>query len=446
MPYTATTFGDLKSQLADRLDEARVFWIEAELGLLIKEAMRTWNVMTGYWRKRVQFQTVASQAFYSLPAIASLASTHSFTLTDRDLIVDMEYSLIEPITTLWAAPWAGTDMFTMAQFANALQRRRNQFLLDAGVYLTHDTIAVAPPPIGRVPLPETYIDVRRAAWKDSDDVYSPIFRDDAWAADSFEPTWTQQPARPRSMGIATVPQITLQLMPVPLASGELDVVVVETGTDLDPTSGVVMGIQDDFAWVVRYGAMADLLSQEGEGRDPLRAEYCEKRYQQGVSLARVSAGLMQVQVNAVPVRADSLSDWDTFEPEWQNSSDKPKRAALPGWSMLVLNPVPDAIYGISADAIVKAPVPSVDADLIEAGKEDLEAILNLAEHAGSFKQGGAEFSQSMALYQVAEQSARVYNSRIEEFSIFSKPLQERARQEQTKVPTHRPTPAELVEG
>lgn len=444
MPYTATTFLSLKTQLADRLDDQQIFWTSAELGLLIKEAMRVWNVMTGYWRQRVQFQSVANQAFYSLPAVATLAATHSFTLTDRDLITDMEYSLIEPITTNWALPWAGTDMFTLEQFTRALQRRRNQFLKDAGTYMIHNTIAVAPPPVGRVPLPESYIDLRRAAWKTSLNVYSPVFRDDAWGADSFTHGWPQTPGKPRSMGIRTVPQITLQLMPPPLDAGMLDVVVVESGTDLDPATGVLMGIQDDFAWIVRYGAMADLLSQEGEGRDAQRAQYCEQRYQQGVNLARISAGLMQVQVNDVPVRVGALSDWDIYEPEWQNTADQPKRAALPGFSMLVLNPVPDAIYGISADAVVKAPVPTADGDPIDMGKEDLEAILNLAEHAGSFKQGGEEFAQSMALYEMAQQSAMVYNSRLEEFSIFGGPLEDRAREEQDKLPTHRPTPAEIV--
>ena len=445
MPYTIITFGSAKTQLADRLDKAKVFWKDAELGLLIVEAMRTWNVMTGYWRKRIVLPTVSTQPFYDLPSQATLAATHSFTLKDRDLINDMQYSLIENVNN-WgvSTAWAGTDMFDMAQFTRAIERRRNQFLLEAGTALTLETIAVAPPPIGRIPLPEAYIDVRRAAWRDSFGVFSVLFRDDEWAMNAFKSGWAQTPARPRVMSIAAAPQITLQVAPVPLDAGMLQVIVVKTGATLDPVAGIVLGVQDDFAWIIRYGAMADLLSQEGEARDVQRAEYCESRYQQGVNLARTSTGLMEVQVNDVPVRTDALYDWDTFQSEWQNSVGQPRVAALPGFSMLALNPVPNAVFGISADAVIKAPVPVLDADPIDIGREDLEAILNLAEHAGSFKQGGSEFSQGMALYKAAEESAKVYNSRIEEFSLFSEQMKDRARQEADKRPSRLPRPTEVV--
>jgi len=70
------------------------------------------------------FNTVANVAFYDLPTQfpTLLARTH----TDRDLILEMQYMLLEPPDTVgWT--WKGTDMFTLDELAKALERRRNQF-------------------------------------------------------------------------------------------------------------------------------------------------------------------------------------------------------------------------------------------------------------------------------------------------------------------------------
>src|SRR5258708_11712574 len=52
MPYALTTFASLKQQLADRVDDPNgVFWVDAERGLAIQDAIRFWNVLTGDFKK-----------------------------------------------------------------------------------------------------------------------------------------------------------------------------------------------------------------------------------------------------------------------------------------------------------------------------------------------------------------------------------------------------------
>lgn len=446
MPYTNITFGELKTQLAERTDAT--FWTDAERGVLLKEALRTWNVMTGYWRARVAFHSVASTPFYELDTLPEFQGIFDYTLTDRDLIVDLQYKLIEPPQDwVGGSTWNGTDMFTMDDLVQAIQRRRNQFLLDTGCALHYEQIPVGAPPIGRFVLPTNYIDVRRFAWKDAaTGLYSNLSREDEYAFTVFLAAWANDPSLPLAYSIAAVPPITVQVAPVPLNNGTMDLISTQSGAALDPATGVLLGLPDDFAWVVEYGALADLLSKEGQANDPLRAQYAEQRYQQGVQLARLFASVMTLQVNDVPVGLDALDDWDTYDSPWQNTSGEPMGGAMAGFNILGLNKVPDGVYGLSVDVVQKAPIPVDDAALVQVGQEDLDAILAIAEHAGDFKMAGAEFSQSVKLYQQAMAQAAIYNGRLMEAAPFELELRDRESQEEDKRGRRRPKPAEVASG
>ena len=84
----------------------------------------------------------------------------------------MEYHLLEPPTP---TAWTGTAMFTLDQFTEALERRRNQFLVETGAVLTEYKPVVTATGDGRVQLQDSILDFRRAAWIDSSGAYSTLF-------------------------------------------------------------------------------------------------------------------------------------------------------------------------------------------------------------------------------------------------------------------------------
>ena len=135
--YSQTTFADAKDRLASLLnDEQKVFWTDTELGLYIIEALRYWGLTAQYWRDSAKFETVAGQAMYDLTTdvtdVTGSTLMQSLTVTDRDLIVDLEYNLIEPITTNWALGWQGSEMFTLTEIANLLSLGRDEILRQSG--------------------------------------------------------------------------------------------------------------------------------------------------------------------------------------------------------------------------------------------------------------------------------------------------------------------------
>src|SRR5262245_27114185 len=118
MAYAHTTYGQLKTELAYRLEDvSKIFWMDRELGFYLQEALRTFGILSAFWRERGTFQTVADTAFYNLES--KLPNLLGYSVTDQDVMEMMRYQLLETPRTV---------MFRDPDFAGAIIRRRNQFL------------------------------------------------------------------------------------------------------------------------------------------------------------------------------------------------------------------------------------------------------------------------------------------------------------------------------
>lgn len=411
MPYAATTFGQAKTQLSEVLgDPSFVFWSNDELGVYIIEALRTWGAAALYWRERGTFNTTAGVPFYNVRV--EIPTLLGDTILDTEIVKSIQYKMCEPAT---GNSWTGTDMFTLDQVTQAIQRRRNQFRLETGMSgMVNYQIASGTPANGRVALNDRTIDVRRVAFQEIGGTsWVTLWRSDEWAMGAATANgWAQTPAKPSTYSVLAPPPLTLQLAPVPQATGTLDLLTIETGLDLNPAVGVILGIPDDFAWVIEFGAMCDLLGPDAQTKDSPRAAYCQARWEEGVALGRIYASVVQMQVNAVPIYISALQSLDAGNPTWQASSGQPTIAAAAGLHVFALSPVPDGSYGISADVVRKAPIPAADGDFLQIGREELDSILRYAEHLASFKMGGAEFAATKLQYDGFIRAASIYNERL----------------------------------
>ncbi len=286
MAYTEPTFTEAKAALASRLNDPNmVHWTDAELGVYLKEALRTWNAWTSQWRDRASFTTVQDEAFYDLPT--EIPTLRQQTVTNWDVIRSIQYKLMEGPTP---SAWSGTDQFTLEQVINAVQRRRDLFLQETGAVLTRTTTALTPPASGRIPLDASVMTVRRAGWRPTvTQSFKPLMRSDEWATTHYTPAWTRQTSRPpSSYSVSVTPPLTMQLIPAGAGNaGTLDLLSVSRGTSIqDPLVEVSLGVPNDWAWVIEYGALADLLQGDGLALDPARAKYCEDHWDQGIAMAK----------------------------------------------------------------------------------------------------------------------------------------------------------------
>lgn len=85
------TLADLQAQLQDEYDGA-AFWTDEESRIAINDALRTYNLLTGYWcRRPTPIPTVANQVFYSVPATLTMNLRMTFNLLSMELGSLAEY-------------------------------------------------------------------------------------------------------------------------------------------------------------------------------------------------------------------------------------------------------------------------------------------------------------------------------------------------------------------
>jgi hypothetical protein len=410
--YTHTTFADSKAYLANRLgDASMIYWSDTELGLYILEALRTWGWFTAYWRDYGQFVTSSNEAYYDITSLTNTDgdSLLNYTITDSDIVELIQYHFIEPATGI---SWNGSEQFTLTDLTQAIERRRNQFLIDTACVLTRTyPIAVDSPPASNVYLGETVGSIRHLTWRGIGSSNSLVPEDISRSRNTGSDSLLTPSAYPL-VYISSIGRPTeITLVPPTNEPGVLDMLSVSMGASLDPTVGVPLGIPDDMASAVKWGAMADLLGRDGPGRDMPRAYYCERKYKLGVELAKSHAVVTNVSVNGQAVHITSLTDLDRYDPSWITSSGQPTIAA-PVANFIALRSVPDGIYSIGVDVVRKAIVPSLDINFIQVGKEYLDIILDYAQHLASFKMGGMEFKSTFRASDNFHDAALAYNSRL----------------------------------
>lgn len=409
MPYTAPDLTAAQAALANRLnDPGMVRYVSAELTIYIREALRTWNSFTSHFRDQAGFSTTMLQAFYDLPT--EIPTLRAYSVTNWDLVAELQYALLEPAAA--GGTWTGTDQFTLTQLSTAIQRRRDQFLRETGQVVTRQEIVYAAPASdGRIDLPEDVLQVRRAAWRPSaTGLLIPLTRTDEWAGTNFGPAWTACTASPFAYSVSVTPPLTLQLMCAGATQpGTLDLTSINAGAAVDPLVSAVLGIPDDWCWVIKYGALADLLNGDGLALDPGRASYCEQRWQQGVAQARQTSVVLSARIDDQPVTLAALNDADSFSPTWQLLGGVPRNLLTAGGNLLASWPPPGGggPWAFTLDVVRNVPVPVAGGDILQISQDVYDSILDLAQCAALFKEGPGQAEQATALLERAGRAAHV---------------------------------------
>jgi hypothetical protein len=407
--YTHTTLAVFKAMLAARLsDTGMVYWVDAELEEYIKEALQTWGLVTGYWRDSGTFNTNSSAALYDISTLTNADgdSLLSYTVTDRTLSTVIQYHLLEPAT---GSTWTGSEQFTLADVTGALTRRRDAFLIDGEVRLTRSTPAL-PAGAKTIDLSEDIQAVRRMAWTSVAGVTYPLFPEDIDSQRNYSNSFLNTQGIPVTYSSSTVAPARYVIAPPPNQPGTLDILSINSGTTLS-AQGVVVGVPDDMCWIVKWGALADMLGKEGPGQDLPRSYFCERRYRMGVELSKVYPTVINAQINGIDLSTDAITNFDRYNLNWQSSTGVPQFVGSLR-NYIALSPGPNGIYSVLLDVVRKTPLPADDDDYIDVGKEYLNAILDYAEHLAAFKCGGEEFRHTLRAADNFFTAALAYNQRL----------------------------------
>jgi hypothetical protein len=404
------------------------------LGLYIIEGLRWWGAVTNRWRKRVTFNTTLNQHWYDLQSVVPALTP---TVTDRNLLVEIQYHLLEPTSP---TSWIGSEQFTFAGVVAALQDAHDNLLGGHPLQLTrtiHNVPLIPRFSFDAISPTRAILYIRRAEWINA--LTSVI--DQLWSVDEdqqrfHQPDWNLTSDTPVAYSVAVTPQLELQFIPAPNAPGQLALIYQLAAPVLNPVAGVVLSVPDVLAWAVKWDALGKLLMKEGAATDSARAQYCGQRADEGRMLADILPSALELEIDGRLANIAAVHDLDAYRSNWANEvAGTPDQVAFAGYNLMALAPKPDAgPHSITFDAVIPPPIPAVDADNIQLGKDELDAVLDYAQHIAAFKQGGEEFLDTMPKYQQAAAFAAELNGRLKAAITAKKAMDRRSRDEEARRP------------
>lgn len=479
--YSWLTLSAGIAQLSARLsDTSNIFWTTSECQLYIFRALQQYNCLCNTWK--TDFTYNPTELWNSLGSISG--SPRLRTATDAQSYTMLQYYLLEPPTG--AGTWTGTTQFELSDLVNALQTRRNEMLqisacndvLSQGISFTPNT--------RRTYLPDTTLDVPRvrylalqasptatgsignsfiivsdssniaagqtvvgtgiASWATASSIsgttvnlslpnieavsgtinfYSPttLYRDDTVALEFFESPLYQLPSgTPQTFQLSSEPPLAFDVDITPNQAGVYEAVTLQSGMSFVPPAETLLGIPNDYAWVLEWGALADLLGRESEATDRERAAYAMKRYQDGLNLLVKTPWIMLGSVNGVACSVDSLEETDRYSVGWDlNPSDFGPVIVTAGIDFLAA-PIGSSV-GITC--LGNAPLLDSTNTYLQVSRDSWDSVLDLAQSLASFKMGGAEWKQALELEERAIKFCSMENSRLQSTGSFADILLER---------------------
>ncbi len=182
-----------------------------------------------------------------------------------------------------------TNMFSKQEIIDSMDRVQQAFLLDTGMIVTRTSI-VGQVGKNRYDVPTDSIRPRRLTWNDSSDLQTRVLTQvDTWELDTGATNWPSDRDIPIAWHENVLPQQTIAVAKTPLNAGTIGLLYVQLAAAITG-AGVALVIPDDWTPYILYGTLAELLSSDGPSFDPVRANYCSTRYQEGVELALLVLG------------------------------------------------------------------------------------------------------------------------------------------------------------
>jgi len=428
--YQWIQYSTARQQLALRLaDPNNVFWTDTENGYYICEALRTFNALTEIWNGTLAFQATPAQTWYNISQLAG--SPRLRTLTDSYLYTGMQYHLLEPPT---ASTWTGTSQFSIADLSGALERRRDEMIQAVGCNLDQLPAIPSVPNTRRTYLPDSTLEPRRARFISADSsTIVTMTREDTLAWNAFESQRLQTWKVPQAWSVISGPPQAMDVDTSPNVPGKYDVICLRSGPRFLPPVSALLGVPDDWSWLAKWGALADLLGRDSEATDRQRADYCLKRFTDGLEIMKQSNWLLTATINGVVVDTPSLREMDGFFPEWETNANAWPTVVTAGIDFLAACPVAP-LTGVSCVVVGNAPIPVFDTDFVEVGRDVFDAILDYAQVLASFKMGGQEFMDTQDLEKNFFRVALENNKRLSKLAIFSDMLHLEGRRQDINQP------------
>lgn len=113
--------------------------------------------------------------------------------------------------------------------------------------------------------------------------------------------------------------------------------------------------------------------------------------------------IQKLEFNGLVMTPTSVPELDWGRPNWEGETTtsggavptRPYMWAPAGLTLIAIWPADNAGgNALVADGIAQTPVPATDGAFVDIGREEVELVLDYAQHLSAFKEGGQEFVSS----------------------------------------------------
>lgn len=429
--YTWLTFGDAITALKGRLYNSN-FYTDDELYRYFFEALRYWNALTESYRLDYTFQGAGWTNFGT-----QVGSPRFRIVNDAAMITEMQLMLLEPPTGL--GPWTGTPQFNLAAMQSTLQKRTNEFIQATRSNMAQLIPIPSVPNTSRNYFPDTVLSPERIRFLPAA-AFPPnhtLTREDTQSFQFFNPNYSQDPGYPNAWSVASEPVLAFDVDTVPTTPGAYDpIVLMSAPPPSGTTTPALLGVPDDWSFITKYGALADLLAREPESTDRVRSQYCLQRFTLGMEMMQHSNWMLQANIDNVPVDTPSLFDQDWTAPEWEEDPNQ--------WPVFVQGGIdfayiftPDsvsagyggggygdggfggsALHSCNVTLVANMPVSFDPAAFVQIPRDVADVVLGYAQRLCDFKRIGYDFTQSEYLEKDFYRAAASTNKRLLDLGIF----------------------------
>jgi hypothetical protein len=196
-------------------------------------------------------------------------------MTDRELLTELQYVLIEPPDG--GDTWPSL-IWTRPEVLDAVNAGVRALVRD-----THLQVVRLELPIlagaRSIALPADWLATAALVWRAADGTRTPLGPVDAFEGDLGEPGWELETGLPLGYADLDGPTLTVRLVPTPAAPGVLELLYIAVPAAITGTlPATELPIASEFATAAKYAALGTLLRKVGRLLDAERAQYCERRY------------------------------------------------------------------------------------------------------------------------------------------------------------------------
>lgn len=405
MPYNYITAGEVIDSILFDIGEG--FHQSDEIFLYLKEGLQFINSLSFFEKKKITFDIPIGTTFYDLLSEVEFTNVNGFEKLISEIETELDFHLLEESNSI-----ATIDnlVFDSSKYRQLIEDKTIEFLIQTGIIKTIDVHNLTIPPVEEYEFPLSLVEIEKLYFIDTDLKVYELEEDTENLIASFDSNYITRNPIPKFYSRISRNRNLYTFYPSIDNQGILKTIAIKTA---DFAGVLTLPIPTNLYWVIKYGVLFELFSKDGNGFDAQRADYCDKRWKQGVELAKLYFSIITTRINGKIIPSSTLNDIDRFAYNWKNETTKrPYTYAPISWNLIAFCKKTSEIVSVELDVLANTILPITIDDFIQIPEEQYQSLYDYILHLCFLKLGGSKFASTIPKLDKAIEGITLQNSQL----------------------------------